>query len=111
MLRTTLMVGFPGETDELFERMLAFVQEHPFDRVGAFAFSPEDGTAAASLPNQVPEEIRQERLMRLMETQRGISRMRNERRVGQTVEVLIEGTDGAAPMAAAMRKRRTWTAR
>ncbi len=94
MLRTTLMVGFPGETEELFSRMLAFIQEHPFDRVGAFAFSPEDGTAAASLPNQVPEEIRQERLSRLMETQRGISRARNERRIGQTVEVLVEGADG-----------------
>lgn len=95
MLRTTLMVGFPGETDELFERMLAFLSEHPFDRVGAFAFSPEDGTAAAKLPNQVPEQVRQERLERLMETQRGISRARNERRIGQTVEVLIEGTDDA----------------
>jgi len=95
MLRTTLMVGFPGETDELFEHMLAFVQEHSFDRVGAFAFSPEDGTSAASLPNQVPEEIRQQRLTQLMETQRGISRMRNERRVGQTVEVLVEGSNGA----------------
>ena len=94
MLRTTLMVGFPGETDELFSRMLRFIQEHPFDRVGAFAFSPEEGTAAASLSNQVPEDIRQERLAQLMETQRGISRARNERRVGQTVEVLIEGIDG-----------------
>ncbi len=97
MLRTTLMVGFPGETDELFEHMLAFIQKHPFDRIGAFTFSPEEGTAAATMPNQVPEEVRQERLVRLMETQRGISRARNERRVGQTVEVLIEGTnDGYA---------------
>lgn len=93
MLRTTLMVGFPGETDELFERMLAFIQKHPFDRIGAFTFSPEEGTAAASMPNQVPEEVRQERLARLMETQRGISRARNERRVGQTVEVLVEGAN------------------
>ncbi len=97
MLRTTLMVGFPGETDELFERMLAFIQEHPFDRIGAFTFSPEEGTAAASMPNQVPEEVRQERLARLMETQRTISRARNERRVGQTVEILVEGAnDGYA---------------
>lgn len=94
MLRTTLMVGFPGETDELFQRMLRFIREHPFDRVGAFAFSPEDGTAAADLPNQVPEEVRQERLALLMETQRVISRARNERRIGQSVEVLIEGTSG-----------------
>ena len=97
MLRTTLMVGFPGETDELFERMLAFIRKHPFDRIGAFTFSPEEGTAAATMPNQVPEEVRQERLLRLMETQRIISRARNERRVGQTVEVLIEGAnDGYA---------------
>ncbi|MCE5188203.1 MAG: 30S ribosomal protein S12 methylthiotransferase RimO [Eubacteriales bacterium] len=95
MLRTTLMVGFPGETDALFSRMLRFIREHPFDRVGAFAFSAEEGTAAASLPDQVPEEVRQERLQILMEAQREISRARNERRIGQTVEVLVEGTDGA----------------
>ncbi len=93
-LRTTLMVGFPGETDELFERMLRFVAEHPFDRVGAFAFSPEEGTAAANLPDQVPQKIGQERLRRLMEAQRAVSRARNERRVGRAVEVLVEGFDG-----------------
>lgn len=92
MLRTTLMVGFPGETDLQFERMLRFLQQHPFDRVGAFAFSPEDGTAAADMPDQVPEEIRQERLSRLMEAQQPISRARNERRVGRQVEVLVEGS-------------------
>ena len=94
MLRTTLMVGFPGETDELFSRMLGFIEDHPFDRIGAFAFSPEEGTAAAELPNQVPEAVRQERLDLLMRTQRKISRARNERRIGQTVEMLIEGTEG-----------------
>ncbi len=96
MLRTTLMVGFPGETDALFERMLQFIQEHPFDRIGTFAFSPEEGTEAATLPNQVPEEVKQARLSRLMETQQAISRARNERRVGQTVEVLIEGDSGSS---------------
>ncbi|MEA4870035.1 MAG: 30S ribosomal protein S12 methylthiotransferase RimO [Christensenella sp.] len=95
MLRTTLMVGFPGETEEHFSHMLRFIQEHPFDRVGAFSFSPEEGTAAASLPNQVPDEVKQERLSTLMETQRTISRARNERRIGQRVEVLIEGFDGS----------------
>lgn len=94
MLRTTLMVGFPGETDEHFEAMLRFIREHPFDRVGAFAFSPEEGTAAALMPDQVPQEVKQERLNRLMETQRAVSRARNERRVGTKVEVLIEGLDG-----------------
>ena len=95
MLRTTLMVGFPGETDTDFANMLRFMQEHPFDRVGAFSFSPEEGTAAANLPDQVPEEVKQERLAKLMETQQAISRARNERRIGQTVEVLIEGFDGS----------------
>ncbi|NLI54689.1 MAG: 30S ribosomal protein S12 methylthiotransferase RimO [Clostridiales bacterium] len=95
MLRTTLMVGFPGETEAHFEAMLRFLQEHPFDRVGAFAFSPEEGTAAASMPDQVPEHIRHERLARLMETQQPISRARNERRIGTEVEVLIEGADGS----------------
>ena len=94
-LRTTLMVGFPGETDALFERMLRFIEEHPFDRIGAFAFSPEEGTAAAGMPDQVPEEVKQERLARLMETQQAISRARNQRRIGQVTEVLVEGFDGA----------------
>jgi ribosomal protein S12 methylthiotransferase len=95
MLRTTLMVGFPGETEQHFSSMLQFIQQHPFDRIGAFAFSPEEGTAAATMPDQVPEEVKQERLSRLMETQQAISRARNQRRVGQQVEVLIEGVDGA----------------
>ncbi len=97
MLRTTLMVGFPGETEEHFSAMLQFIQDHPFDRIGAFSFSPEDGTAAATLPEQVPEEVKEERLARLMAAQQPISRMRNERRVGQVVDVLIEGMqDGKA---------------
>ena len=85
------MVGFPGETESHFSAMLQFIKDHPFDRIGAFTFSPEEGTAAANLPDQVPEEVKQERLARLMETQQPISRMRNERRVGQIVEVLVEG--------------------
>jgi ribosomal protein S12 methylthiotransferase len=97
MLRTTLMVGFPGETEAHFAAMLQFIQDHPFDRIGAFSFSPEDGTAAANMPSQVPKEIKLERLARLMAVQQPISRKRNERRVGQVVDVLIEGTqDGRA---------------
>ncbi len=97
MLRTTLMVGFPGETDAQFERMRAFLVEHPFDRVGAFAFSAEEGTTAADLPNQVPENVKAARFDALMETQRRVSRMRGEARVGKTVETLVEGyTQGRA---------------
>ncbi|HWQ06955.1 MAG TPA: 30S ribosomal protein S12 methylthiotransferase RimO [Feifaniaceae bacterium] len=94
MLRTTLMVGFPGETDEQFERMRRFIVDHPFDRVGAFAFSPEDGTRAAALPGQVPEEVKQHRLSVLMQTQQTVSAARNRARIGKQVEVLIEGYDG-----------------
>ncbi len=91
MLRTTLMVGFPGETDEQFENMRQFIVDHPFDRIGTFAFSPEDGTKAADMPDQVDESVKLHRLKALMETQQAISKQRNQRRVGSTVEVLIEG--------------------
>ncbi len=91
MLRTTLMVGFPGETDEHFEHMRQFIADHPFDRIGTFTFSPEDGTKAAYMPDQVEESVKLQRLEALMETQQAISKQRNGRRVGSTVEVLIEG--------------------
>jgi len=97
ILRTTLMVGFPGETDAQFKSMLAFIQEHPFDRLGAFAFSPEDGTRAAEFPGQVPEEVKQARLDALMAAQQAVSRARSRRRIGQTAYVLIEGFDGERP--------------
>ena len=93
ILRTTMMVGFPGETDAQFQELLAFLRDHPFDRVGAFAFSPEEGTEAAAMPRQIPEDVKQARLDALMSQQRGISHARGRRRIGQTVEVLIEGTD------------------
>ena len=93
ILRTTMMVGFPGETDAQFQELLAFLRDHPFDRVGAFAFSPEEGTEAAAMPRQIPEDVKQARLDALMSQQRGISRARGRRRIGQTVEVLIEGAD------------------
>lgn len=92
-LRTTMMVGFPGETEEQFGELLSFLKEYPFDRVGAFAFSAEDGTKAAEMPGQVPEEVKQERLERLMLQQQEISKKRNEARIGTVTEVLIEGTD------------------
>ncbi|MEG1525049.1 MAG: 30S ribosomal protein S12 methylthiotransferase RimO [Clostridia bacterium] len=93
ILRTTMMVGFPGETDADFDELMMFLKEFPFDRLGAFTFSPEDGTAAAVMPNQVPEDVKQARLSALMTQQQGISRLRAERRVGQITSILIEGSD------------------
>lgn len=93
-LRTTLIVGFPGETDGAFERLLEFVEETRFDRLGAFAYSAEEGTLAAALPGQIPEEIKRERLDRLMRLQRRVSLQNNQRRVGETCEVLIERKEG-----------------
>lgn len=89
-LRTTMIVGFPGETEAAFERLLDFVREIRFDRLGAFAYSAEEGTRAAEMPGQVPEEVKQERLSRLMELQQGISLENNQKRIGEVVEVLIE---------------------
>ncbi len=92
-LRTTMMVGFPGETDGQFQELMEFLRNYPFDRVGAFAFSPEENTPAASMNNQVPEDVKEARLDALMTQQRGISARLNKARIGQTVEVLIEGSD------------------
>ena len=89
-LRTTMMVGFPGETNAQFQSLLTFLRDYPFDRVGAFAFSPEEGTKAAAMPDQVPDEIKQARLNALMAQQRPISFQRNQRWVGRQTELLIE---------------------
>jgi ribosomal protein S12 methylthiotransferase len=90
ILRTTFIVGFPGETDEHFEHLINFVQRHSFDHVGVFTFSPEEETPAYKMSNQVPLEIAQERRDYLMERQQQISAKKNQNYVGQTVEVLIE---------------------
>ena len=93
-LRTTLMVGFPGETEEDFRELLDFVRETQFDRMGAFTYSAEEGTAAAEMENQVPEAVKQERYDRLMTLQHGISLMRNRARVGTVCRVLAERRRG-----------------
>ncbi|MBD2436165.1 30S ribosomal protein S12 methylthiotransferase RimO [Nostoc sp. FACHB-110] len=90
VLRTTLIVGFPGETEEHFEHLLNFVQQHEFDHVGVFTFSPEEGTPAYSLPNQLPQEIMDERRQKIMELQQPISWRKNQQEVGKIVDVLIE---------------------
>lgn len=90
VMRTTFIVGFPGETEEHFEHLCDFVQRHEFDHVGVFTFSPEEGTAAFNLPNQLPQEVMDGRRDRLMALQQPISLKRNQAYVGQTVDVLIE---------------------
>jgi ribosomal protein S12 methylthiotransferase len=90
-LRTSFIVGYPGETEREFEALTDFVSETRFDRVGVFVYSPEEGTAAAALPNPVPEEIKSERYDRLMALQQEISLEINQDQVGRSLDVLIEG--------------------
>ena len=89
-LRTTVIVGFPGETEDDVRVMLDFLEEIRFDRLGAFAYSVEEGTVAASMPDQVPGEVRAERLDRVMEHQREISRRSNRGWVGRRARVLVD---------------------
>lgn len=90
VLRTTFIVGFPGETQEHFEHLLQFIECHEFDHVGVFTFSPEEGTPAYNLPNQLPQFVMDERRNVLMELQQPISLKKNQQQVGTVVNVLIE---------------------
>jgi ribosomal protein S12 methylthiotransferase len=92
-IRTTFIVGYPGETEDEFRALLDFVREIRFDRVGAFQFSFEPGTTSEPLGDPVPAEVKQHRYGRLMELQQGISLQINQSYVGQTLSVLTEGTD------------------
>ena len=96
-LRTTFIVGFPGETDEQFEALCDFVSEADFDYVGAFAYSPEEGTKAAALPEQIDEETKLERLRTLRDLADSVSQTSLARFIGKEVEVLVLGheEDGA----------------
>ena len=94
--RTTMIVGFPGETEEAFHELLQFVKEARFDRLGAFTYSPEEGTPGAEMPDQVDEQIKQRRLDELMTLQQGISLEENTARVGEICEVLCEGEEDGA---------------
>jgi len=89
-LRTTVIVGFPGETEADFRALLDLLEEVGFDRVGAFAYSLEEGTRAAALPDPVPEAQARDRLEELMDAQRVISFERNEAAVGRVVEALVD---------------------
>ncbi|MBP9484151.1 MAG: 30S ribosomal protein S12 methylthiotransferase RimO [Negativicutes bacterium] len=90
-LRTSLIVGFPGETEEQFEKLATFLEEFKFDHVGVFKYSQEESTPAAKMPDQISEEIKEERYHRLMAIQAKISEERNQSFEGQTLKVLIEG--------------------
>ena len=90
-IRTTFLVGFPGETEAEFQTLLGFVGEMEFDRVGVFAYSHEAGTPAARLEDDVPPEVKEERREQLMAVQQPISLARNQALVGQTLDVLVEG--------------------
>ena len=92
-IRTTFIVGYPGETEEEFQALLDFIEETRFDRVGAFQFSFEPGTTSEPLGDPVPAEIKEERWERLMEMQQKISLQINQSYVGKTLDVLIEGFD------------------
>lgn len=89
-LRTTFITGFPGETEEQFERLMDFAAEIEFDRLGAFVFSPEEDTPAAAMDGQIDEDVKQERLDRLMRAQQAISLKRNRLRLGTVERVLVE---------------------
>lgn len=92
-VRTTFIVGYPGETDAEFQALVEFVEEMQFDRVGVFTYSYEANTPSGALPDQVPQEVMQQRRDLLMLKQQRISLMRNQRMVGKTLDVLIEGHD------------------
>jgi len=102
-LRSTFIVGFPGETEEEFEELLNFLEEAQLDRVGAFTYSPVDGAVANALPDHVPPELQQERLERLMLLQEEISEQRLKRKIGKTMMVLVDevGKAGAIARSAA----------
>lgn len=93
VIRTTFIVGFPGETDADFEELKEFVEQQRFENAGVFAYSQEDGTVAGAMPNQIPDEIKQERYHELMALQAQISEEIHKDTEGQTLEVLIEGIE------------------
>ncbi|MCX7556878.1 30S ribosomal protein S12 methylthiotransferase RimO [Xanthomonadaceae bacterium JHOS43] len=101
-LRSTFIVGFPGETEAEFEELLDFIEEAQLDRVGAFAYSPVEGAAANALPDPVPEEVKQERLARFMALQAEISADKLEAKVGTVQTVIVDAVDGDLAYARSM---------
>lgn len=108
-IRTTVVVGFPGESEEDFEALLDFIGEIEFDHLGAFAYSPQPGTPGSEMPDPLPESVKLERLALVSEVQRSIVAARNAARIGTTVEVLVDrpanGGDGEPQLEARMRSQ------
>lgn len=98
-LRSTFIVGFPGETEAEFEALLAFLKEAQLDRVGCFKYSPVEGAAANALPDPVPEDVKAARLERFMETQAEISASRLDAKIGRLVEVIVDAEDEVGTLA------------
>jgi ribosomal protein S12 methylthiotransferase len=96
-IRTSLIVGFPGESEEDFEKLVTFVQDMELDHIGVFTYSQEDGTPAALLEDQVPDEVKERRAAHLMEVARMVSAKRNARFVGRELLVLLEGRSEEDP--------------
>ncbi|VEB21618.1 30S ribosomal protein S12 methylthiotransferase RimO [Avibacterium volantium] len=92
-LRSTFIVGFPGETEEDFQQLLDFLQEAQLDRVGCFKFSPVEGAIATDMPDQVPEEVKEERFHRFMQVQQAISAQRLQQKIGKTLPVIVDEID------------------
>lgn len=91
VIRTSLMVGFPGETEEQFEEMAKYIQKHPLDNIGVFKYSREEGSHSYNLPDQISEEIKESRYHKLMKIQKKIVKKRNEAMIGKVLEVVVEG--------------------
>ncbi len=102
-LRTTFIVGYPGETEAEFQGLLDFMEAIQFDRVGVFTFSSEPGTPAYDLPDQVAEEVKQERYERAMEIQQAISLERNQAQIGRRLDVLVDGAGDGVSIARSYR--------
>jgi ribosomal protein S12 methylthiotransferase len=100
-IRTTCIVGFPGETQDDFEQLLAFLEEVQFERVGVFTYSPQEGTRAAAMEDDVPESVKQDRLERVTELQRMITTERYEARLGTPAQALVDRTDEETGLALA----------
>ena len=98
-VRSTFIVGFPGETEREFEELLAFLRDAELDRVGCFAYSPVEGAKANALPDPVPEAVKEERKARFMETQAAISREKLRRKIGRELEVLVDAIEGRVAVA------------
>jgi tRNA-2-methylthio-N6-dimethylallyladenosine synthase len=108
-LTTDLIVGFPGETDEDFQQTVTAVEEVGYDGAFTFVFSPRRGTEAATMPDQVPEEIKRERIERLIEVVQGVAGSKNRERIGRVEEVLVEGPSRTDPSVLRGRTRRNTT--